>query len=292
MNESEIVVIALPRFLPLAEEIAVFFKTAATEYYPKIFSDVFRHCEVIIAVMSAGIVFRCVAPLLTDKGRDPAVIVVSPDGKFAIPLLGGHHGANRVVKMMENIGITPVITTATECMGRPSVEGIAEESGLTIINTDSTRAVNNSLLDTDIPVIRVTHPAIVIVDEGVSVLIRNGTYTVGIGCRRGTDEDEITCSIKRALKENSIDAKDVTAYATTRLKSHESGLISAVHKAGGNLIFLDDFVLKKYSTDTHSRAELIGLPGVAEPAALAISKKKELVMTKTIYGRVTIAIAR
>ncbi len=41
-----------------------------------------------------------------------------------------------------------------------------------------------------------------------------------------------------------------------------------------------------------SRASLIGLAGVAEPAALAVSKQKELVLAKRIYGSVTVAIAR
>lgn len=284
-------VVALPRFRPLAEEIAKFFGTTVTEYSPHIFSDLFRSYKVIIAVMSVGIVVRSIAPLITDKWKDPAVIVISPDGKFAIPLLGGHHGANMIVKKLESIGIIPVISTATECMGRPSVEGIAENLKRTIINTDSTRTVNNSLLDADIPIITVSHPAIVIADEGVSVLIRNGIYSVGIGCRRGTDEEEITLSIANALNENGINPCDVTAYATTRLKSHETSLISAIQKSRGNLIFLDDIILQKYRTDNYSGAEMIGLPGVAEPAALAISKNKELIMTKRIYGRVTIAIA-
>ncbi|HWR25917.1 MAG TPA: cobalamin biosynthesis protein, partial [Methanosarcina sp.] len=32
--------------------------------------------------------------------------------------------------------------------------------------------------------------------------------------------------------------------------------------------------------------------GVAEPAALALSKEKQLICRKKVYGRVTIAIAR
>jgi len=39
-------------------------------------------------------------------------------------------------------------------------------------------------------------------------------------------------------------------------------------------------------------AGTVGLAGVAEPAALAVSEKKELVMKKTVFGGVTVAIAR
>ena len=45
--------------------------------------------------MAAGIVVRTIAPLLTDKRTDPAVIVLDEKGRHAISLVGGHvAGAN------------------------------------------------------------------------------------------------------------------------------------------------------------------------------------------------------
>jgi len=60
----------------------------------------------------------------------------------------------------------------------------------------------------------------------------------------------------------------------------------------GNLIFLDDDTINAQTGLGPSRASRIGLHGVAEPCALAIAKRKELVMGKKVYGRVTVAIAR
>jgi cobalt-precorrin 5A hydrolase len=57
------------------------------------------------------------------------------------------------------------------------------------------------------------------------------------------------------------------------------------------LIFLDDKTINAQAGVSPSRATKIGLSGVAEPCALAVAKKKELVMRKKVYGRVTIAIA-
>lgn len=115
---------------------------------------------------------RDIAPLLDNKWSDPAVIVVDSNLNFAIPLLGGHHGANEVARQISELGAIPVLTTATEVHGKPSVEGIAEKIGCEIFNKESTVAVNCALLDQDIEVLEIRGPKIVIVDEDVSVLVR------------------------------------------------------------------------------------------------------------------------
>lgn len=115
---------------------------------------------------------RDIAPLLDNKWSDPAVVVVDSNLNFAIPLLGGHHGANEVARKLSELGAVPVLTTATEVHGKPSVEGIADRLGCEIFNKESTVAVNCALLDQEIEVLEVKGPRIVVVDEDVSVLIR------------------------------------------------------------------------------------------------------------------------
>ena len=44
----------------------------------------------VVAVGACGLVTRLIAPLLGGKEQDPAVVVVDPQGQFAVPLLGGH----------------------------------------------------------------------------------------------------------------------------------------------------------------------------------------------------------
>ena len=123
---------------------------------------------------------RDIAPLLDNKWSDPAVIVVDSNLNFAIPLLGGHHGANEVARQISELGAIPVLTTATEVHGKPSVEGIAEKIGCEIFNKESTVAVNCALLDQDIEVLEIKGPKIVIVDEDVSVLVRKRQDTAEI----------------------------------------------------------------------------------------------------------------
>jgi cobalt-precorrin 5A hydrolase len=288
---TDTVVIALARFMPEAIRIAEFLHAPCEEYTPDIFSEHFKKTRRIIALMSMGIVVRKIAPLLSDKWTDPAVVVISPDFRFAIPLLGGHHGANELAKELCSLGIQPVITTATEAVGRDSVEAIADRHGCDIVNRDSTRQVNAAMLDADVPVHAVQAPGIVIAGPGVSILVKKGEYTLGVGCRKGVNIDEVVDAIQEALTSAGLTKDDVLIYATTAKKFNEIGLTEAIAALSGNLIFLDDETINAQTGTAPSKATRLGLLGVAEPCALAVSKRKKLFMGKKVYGRVTVAIA-
>ncbi|KLK89161.1 cobalamin biosynthesis protein CbiG [Methanoculleus sediminis] len=286
------VVIALERFLPDARRIADALGADVLPYGPDAFRKVFSGYGRIVALMSAGIAVRQIAPLLTDKWRDPAVVVVGPDLRYAVPVVGGHHGGNDLARELAALGIEAVITTATETRGRESVEGIAARTGCDVVNRDSTRAVNAAMLDADVPLYAVTGPGIVLAAPGVSLLVRKGEYVVGVGCRKGAPAAEVAAAVRQALGVAGIGPEEVLVYATTIKKRSEAGLIDAVAELGGNLVFLDDGTLNAEEAPSPSRASLIGLAGVAEPAALAIAKRKVLVLVKQTYGGVTVAIAR
>jgi len=288
---TDTVVIALSRFLGEAKAVAQFLGAEVFEYTPDIFSDIFPHTRRIVAIMSMGIVVRSIAPLLEDKWNDPAVVVISPDLAYAIPLIGGHHGANELAKELSALGIRPVITTATEATGRDSVESVGQRNGCEVVNRESTRQVNAAMLDIDVPVFAVKGPGIVIAGPDVSILLKKGEFTVGIGCRKGVRREEVLDAIRNALAETGVSKDDVLVYATTQKKSNETGLLEAISSVSGNLIFLDDETINAQTGITASRATKIGLLGVAEPCALAAAKKKQLVMEKKVYGRVTVAIA-
>ena len=52
----------------------------------------FTHGERLILICATGIAVRTLAPVLLDKYRDPAVLVLDEQGQFVIPLLSGHEG--------------------------------------------------------------------------------------------------------------------------------------------------------------------------------------------------------
>jgi cobalt-precorrin 5A hydrolase len=260
-------------------------------YSKEAFEQTFLQGSRIIAVMAAGIVVRALSPLVKDKWTDPPVVVVSPDLRFAIPLLGGHHGANEMARELEGLGIIPVITTATEAHGLEAVEVIASQRGLDVINRSSTRAVNTAVLKGDVPLYSIDGPAMVVAGPEVSVLCSQGSAFVGLGCNRGTCSEEIVQAVRDALREANIPTDEIMLYATTRMKMDEPGLFEAVGVLGGNLVFIDDATLNTQNVE-QSKASLIGLKGVAEPAALAMSRRKELVFRRKAYGNVTVAVAR
>ncbi|MDR6222819.1 cobalamin biosynthesis protein CbiG [Methanococcoides alaskense] len=154
----------------MANKLADHIEADVIIYKKDIFKDIFEEYQAIVAVFATGIVVREIAPLIVDKWEDPAIVVVDSNLNFAIPLLGGHHGANDLVRKISEIGVIPVITTATEVHNRNSVEGIAAKLGYDIVNKESTRDVNCALLDQDVEVLEIKGPKIVIVDNDVSVL--------------------------------------------------------------------------------------------------------------------------
>jgi len=84
-------------------------------YKPGVWRELFeKEYDCIVAYMPCGAVVRGIAPLLRNKWVDPAVVVVDKPMRYAIPVIGGHHGGNEVAEMLENHGLKAVITTAME----------------------------------------------------------------------------------------------------------------------------------------------------------------------------------
>lgn len=76
----------------------------------------FHHYQGHVFIMSMGIVYRIIAPLITDKYHDPAVVVVDDAVRHAIAALSGHEGgANALAfKTARILDAQPVVTTASD----------------------------------------------------------------------------------------------------------------------------------------------------------------------------------
>lgn len=261
------------------------------------FEESFSQFDAIIAVMACGIAVRELSPLLQDKWTDPPVVVVDAGLQFAVALSGGHHGANYLAKCLAKIGLQPIITTATEALDRHSVEGIANEMDCEIVNRASTRVVNSCSLNSDLPVIEVHGPKVVVVDPDVSVLQKKDAddakgVIVGIGARLNVEPENVLTAIDQALAECTLTLSDVELFASAQIKEHEPGLIDAVKQLGSHLVFVPTQLINSIEPPSDSKATKLGLVGVCEPAALALSREHKLIMRKKVYDNVTIAIAR
>ncbi len=114
---------------------------------------------------------------------------------------------------------------------------------------------------------------------------------IGIGARKGIHSQEALDAIHWALAEAGRSIDEVEILASAKLKENEAGLHEAAEILGIRIRFIDHEELNNYDTPSVSQAKRFGLTGVAEPAAMALSEKKELILRKKVYGRVTIAIA-
>lgn len=76
----------------------------------------FQQYKGIICIISLGAVVRMIAPLLIDKKKDPAILVIDDKGQYVISVVSGHiGGANALTnEFAKAIGATPVVTTASD----------------------------------------------------------------------------------------------------------------------------------------------------------------------------------
>lgn len=77
--------------------------------------DLYARGTPIVALCAAGIVIRCIAPLLSNKGVEPPVLAVAEDGSAVVPLLGGLAGVNAMAReIAAELAVPPAITTSGE----------------------------------------------------------------------------------------------------------------------------------------------------------------------------------
>ncbi len=244
--------------------------------------------DLMVAIMAVGIVTRSLCRHLQDKWRDRPVVAVDSALSCAVPVVGGHHGANDLaLHLAERLGLYPAITTATDSCGRPCLEGVARQLKADILNRSASKAINLAFLNEDVPVLRLKGPKILLVDGDVAVLRGKG-LVLGIGARKGISSEEVLEAVDRALEECGKKREEIAFLASAWIKKEEEGLVEAARALDREIVFLSREDLNSQEPTTPSRAEDLGLAGVAEPAVLALANR--LILPKKAYGRVTVAI--
>ncbi|MCC0671678.1 cobalt-precorrin 5A hydrolase [Clostridioides sp. ES-S-0145-01] len=112
--------------------------------------EVFNKFEYIIFIMATGIVVRSIAPYITSKFSDPAILVIDEKGQNVISLLSGHiGGANSLTHYISSlINANPVITTATDVNQKASLDMIAKKLNAYIDNfRENVKEVNSMLVN-------------------------------------------------------------------------------------------------------------------------------------------------
>jgi cobalt-precorrin 5A hydrolase/precorrin-3B C17-methyltransferase len=250
--------------------------------------------QAVVAVGACGLVTRLIAPLLSDKKGDPAVVVVDPEGRYAIPLLGAHGAGGEALarEIAGLLGGQAVLTGATgaqgllvldafgsawgwrrgggdwralmvQSAGSPPVRA-AQESGLGLwralpaaagLVVDAARAGAADLV--------VSHRL------GPGCRWHPPCLWIGLGCERDTSASLLERLVETALREHGLAENAVAGLASVTRKGDEPGLLSLAERRGWPLRLYGAERLAAVPVPTPSAAVAreMGTPSVAEAAA-------------------------
>ena len=290
------------------------------------FSDASAHLQAlfragvpIAGVCAAGILIRALAPLLADKHAEPPVVAVAEDGSVAVPLLGGHHGANRLARAIAaaTAGV-PAITTAgdvrfglalddpppgwrvgdatamkavTAALLAGEPVALACEAG----TADWLTAAGLSFAETADHAIRITdrraEPA------ATTFTLHPPVLAVGVGCERDAAPEETLALVRTTLAAHGLAEAAVACVVSVDLKADEPAVHAVADALNVPARFFPAARLEaetpRLATPSETVFRAVGCHGVAEAAALAAAgPDARLIVAKTVGGRATCAVAR
>ncbi len=221
----------------------------------------FARDSALIFIGAIGIAVRVLAPAISDKFSDPAVIVIDERGQHAISLLSGHMGgANALTRKLAGLlGADPVITTATDVNGLAALDTLAVALNARMENfRAAVKSVNQLLVsgrrvglwcDPDfrealnrcdvrgfIPVetLQSLPPldgvvCITLARELPDIAIAHWKLVpqrivAGIGCRRDTDSALLATLFARQMAAYGVDPLALKAIGSISLKKEEPAL--------------------------------------------------------------------
>jgi len=124
------------------------------------------------------------------------------------------------------------------------------------------------------------------------LFLRPKALAVGIGCNSGTPAQEFE-GVFEILKEQGLSPLSIKTLASIEIKKNEPGLLTFAEKHGIPLTFFSkeeiDQVVPPHPSETVER--LVGVKGVAEPAAVLAANGGELLVEKVKRGNLTVAAA-
>jgi cobalt-precorrin 5A hydrolase/precorrin-3B C17-methyltransferase len=292
---------------------------------PEYIRTLFAARTPIIGVCAAGILIRAVAPLIADKRSEPPVVAVAEDGSAVVPLLGGHHGANRLARRIaETLGGHAAVTTAGDV-----ALGVALDEpppGWRLANPEDARPVMAALLggaraaiEGDAPWLAALAPSLPVPPAGRGVqsttavrftattepvagnashlVFHPQQFALGVGCARDCPPDEMARLADQALVQANIAPGAVAGVFTLDLKADEPAAIALAHRLGVPLRLFDAATLEAEAPRLANPSDVVfaevGCHGVAEGAALAAAGPAGvLIVEKRKSANATVALAR
>jgi cobalt-precorrin 5A hydrolase/precorrin-3B C17-methyltransferase len=279
----------------------------------------FEAGEAVVGICAAGILIRAVAPSLKEKSIEPPLVAVADDGSVAVPLLGGHRGANDLARRIAAaLNGSAAVTTAGDLRLGLSLD--EPPPGWRIANPDGIKPVAAALLakapiglSVEVgdaawlaplqayitagarPAIRVTDRAPA--DIGGDLIYHPPVLAVGLGCERGTDPGEVIALMNQTLADAGLASAAVAGIYSLDLKADEPAIHKAAEQLGVAARFFSARQLEAETPRLKNPSDIVfgevGCHGVVEAAALAAGgPASALIVAKTKSKRATCAIAR
>ena len=288
--------------------------------------EAFSSADALIFWCAAGIAVRCIAPCLTHKSQDPAVLVLDERGKHCISLLSGHMGgANALAGTVSALcGAEPVITTGTDTEHRFSVDEFARCNGLVVTDWEKAKRISAKVLagetltigsgmkkeqycpvegleeqnwkegeflsnaDVWITPRRITAP-----DQVLQLIPRN--LTVGIGSRKGTELSALHVALDRFMEQIGLDRRGICRITSIDRKKEEQGLVDLASDLGVPFVtYTSEELLQapgEYPSSEFVR-EITGVDNVCQRSAmLGAGDGAAVIAEKTVVDGITMAAA-
>jgi len=235
--------------------------------------NIWQDYNAIIFCLASGAVVRLISPLLQDKYRDPAVVVVDEAGKFVISLCSGHQGgADKLTNVVSRLlNATPVITGASHNLELPGIDILGKPFGWqrgegdwnkvsAVVARGETvqvlQEVGSTLWQQHLPEqhpfefdfseigeasptpkariwISFTQRQFSPNSDLPKVQWHPRVLWVGVGCERGTSKKLIATGIEEIFRAHHLAEGAIAGIATINIKADEIGLVDFCQE--GNL---------------------------------------------------------
>jgi cobalt-precorrin 5A hydrolase/precorrin-3B C17-methyltransferase len=290
--------------------------------------DQWPSAAAFVIVGACGLVTRLIAPLLTGKDSDPAVVVVDAEGRFAIPLLGGHAaGADRLSqRIAASFGGQAVLTGATTAAARLSLDSFGTAWGWRRGTGDWSALMHTAARESGPIAVEARHgsrrwlelPAAAGLHTGSSLETAHRDMVVdiqmgegcrwhppslwlGLGCERNTSLSLLKRLVDQTLAELQLAPEAVAGLASIDRKADETALLALATERQWPVRWFAAASLANVPVPNPSPAvaKEMGTASVAEAAALlAAGPGAQLLQAKRIertsgaeQGAATLAIA-
>ena len=94
-------------------------------------TKIWQQYNALVFCLATGAVVRTIAPLLTNKEEDPAIIAIEPTGEYVISLCGGHQSNGDLLTTLiaQQLSATPIITGASRSLNSPTTDLLGKPFG-------------------------------------------------------------------------------------------------------------------------------------------------------------------